>query len=416
MASGSEPSMWLPWLVRNNDVAHLWLAQKTYLISQAVYLLAGLVTLVHAFRKGGRWPYFWLCTILHGLYADNFWAIVVPEYDNFWHSQAPVMLLGGRLPLHIIFLYPAFIYHAAYAVSRLNLPRYAEPFAVGLVTVLIDIPYDIVAVKFVHWTWHDTDPNVFDRNYWVPWTSYYFHATFAASLTFFFHASRNWLVQKTKATQNKPLWKADGRLVECKSMLLAALLGMPGGVLMFVPIYHPLHDLYKIHTEVAFFLLFAIFGVIVFHGLLTDREKNKERLSTIDYILIMQLALHYIVYWVFVAFFNPEAEWSSGFHEPVGDCKEMTSLITPFGQTLQKRKFLCVDDYDEGYFSFHCVGDKKPHPGATWYTICGTPFENRMEYITVLTTILVVAGGVFYGLYFRTIQLVPTKKSKNKTS
>lgn len=62
-----------------------------------------------------------------------------------------------------LLLDPAFLYHAAYAVSRLNLPSYAEPFAVGLATVLVDIPYDIVAVKFVHWTWHDTDPNIFDR-------------------------------------------------------------------------------------------------------------------------------------------------------------------------------------------------------------------------------------------------------------
>lgn len=91
---------------------------------------------------------------------------------------------------------PAFIYQAAYAVSKLNLPKYAEPLAVGLVTVLIDIPYDIVAVKFVHWTWHDTDPNIFDRHYWVPWNSYYFHATFAASLFFFFGATRRWFAPK----------------------------------------------------------------------------------------------------------------------------------------------------------------------------------------------------------------------------
>lgn len=95
-----------------------------------------------------------------------------------------------------IFPDPAFIYHAVYAVSRLNLPKYAEPFAVGLVTVLVDIPYDIVAVKFVHWTWHDTDPNIYDRHYWVPWNSYYFHATFAASFYFFFIASRNWFAPK----------------------------------------------------------------------------------------------------------------------------------------------------------------------------------------------------------------------------
>ena len=49
----------------------------------------------------------------------------------------------------------------------------------------MDLPYDIVAVKFVHWTWHDTDPNIYDRHYWVPWNSYYFHLTFGVSFNFF---------------------------------------------------------------------------------------------------------------------------------------------------------------------------------------------------------------------------------------
>lgn len=57
-----------------------------------------------AFSKGGRWPYFWLGTILHGLFTDNFWHFALPEYDNFWHSQTPIIFLGARLPLHIILL------------------------------------------------------------------------------------------------------------------------------------------------------------------------------------------------------------------------------------------------------------------------------------------------------------------------
>lgn len=61
----------------------------------------------------------------------------------------------------------------------------------GLTVVLIDIPYDIMCVKFAHWTWHDTDPNIVDRHYWVPWNSYYFHATFAAGFMWWFNMTRN---------------------------------------------------------------------------------------------------------------------------------------------------------------------------------------------------------------------------------
>lgn len=78
-------------------------------------------------------------------------------------------------------------------------------------TVLIDMPYDIIGIKYLHWVWHDTDPNIgkfqvsfvgmiqihrqflADRHYWVPWNSYYFHACFSASFQFFYHQTRKWL-------------------------------------------------------------------------------------------------------------------------------------------------------------------------------------------------------------------------------
>ena len=44
----------------------------------------------------------------------------------------------------------------------------------ALLVVLMDIPYDIMGIKMLWWTWHDTDANIYDRNYYVPWTSYYF--------------------------------------------------------------------------------------------------------------------------------------------------------------------------------------------------------------------------------------------------
>ncbi|KAL0902550.1 hypothetical protein ABMA27_000392 [Loxostege sticticalis] len=407
MATEANTITWWQWFVRVNDVKQLWVAQPTFLVSQGVILLAGLITLLHAFRKGGRWPYFWVGSVLHGLVADNLWHLVLPEYDNVWHSQTPVMFLGSRLPLYRIFLYPAFLYNAAYAVSKLRLPRYAEALAVGLVTVLIDLPYDIVGVKFVHWTWHDTHPYIFDRHYWVPWSSYYAHATFAASFFYLFDATRKWMAPK--AAQ----WESAGKKTEWKSLLVAVLLGVPGGVLLFAPVYVPLHDVFKVHTEVAVFVLLSVFAVFVINGLLSEREKVKERLTTIDYVLILQLVVYFITYWVFVVFFNPEREWSLGLHETVGPCNEVSTLKTPFGPTLYKRKYFCPADFHEA-FDFSCVGGQKPLNGAAWYVVCGTPFENRPEYIAVVSSILLMAAGVFYGLYAQTTPTAPQKKLKTK--
>ena len=63
----------------------------------------------------------------------------------------------------------------------------------GLAVVLLDVPFDIMGVKLLWWTWHDTDPNIYDRHYWVPWTSYYFHASFACAFNILFHGTRRLL-------------------------------------------------------------------------------------------------------------------------------------------------------------------------------------------------------------------------------
>jgi hypothetical protein len=82
-----------------------------------------------------------------------------------------VMCFGWREPLHIILLYPGFIYTATVAVDRLNLKENIQPFAAALLVLLIDIPYDIMGIKLLWWTWHDTDSNIYDRHYWVSRTS-----------------------------------------------------------------------------------------------------------------------------------------------------------------------------------------------------------------------------------------------------
>jgi len=56
-----------------------------------------------ALRKGGRWPWLWLATVGHGLVVEAV-SYNLPDIDNFWHSQTPIIFLGGRFPLHIIFL------------------------------------------------------------------------------------------------------------------------------------------------------------------------------------------------------------------------------------------------------------------------------------------------------------------------
>lgn len=55
-------------------------------------------------------------------------------------------------------------------------------------------------------------------------------------------------------------------------MLAAGLFGMPGGILLFIVIYHPLHDIFGIHSENTFFMLFTIYMSLIITGIRTPRS------------------------------------------------------------------------------------------------------------------------------------------------
>ncbi|XP_018334874.1 uncharacterized protein LOC108743782 [Agrilus planipennis] len=316
------------WFVHVEDLSFHWKTQPTYVLSQTTFIVGGIFTFIHALKHGGRLPYLWFGIILHGLIVEAL-SYFLPDVDNFWHSQTPIILLGRRLPLHILLLYPVFLYNASIAVAKMRLPKWSEPFAVGLGVVLIDIPYDIVSVHFLHWTWHDTDPNIADRHYWVPWNSYYFHATFAASFIFWFHFTRK-LICKTKEK-----WQPDTFPREFACTILTGLLGVPGGVLMFLPIYHPLHDNYRVHSEVTFFILFAIFLLLIWLGMRNTNQKEFQKQVELDWstgLLLVHLLIHYSLFLAMTIFFKPEDEVAIGLKEPIGSCDEYVDVYTTFGQ------------------------------------------------------------------------------------
>ena len=101
-------------------------------------------------------------------------------------------------------------------------------------------------------------------------------------------------------------------------------------------------------------------------------------------------------YVVLVLIEKPEKIESEGLHEPTGDCNASTSMMTALGQIVLKRTYLCPQNYDEGYYDFHCQpSGRYPADGKTWYTICGTPFGNHAEYIVVVSAFCVLGMFVF---------------------
>ncbi|PVD37869.1 hypothetical protein C0Q70_00471 [Pomacea canaliculata] len=347
----------LNWWIRFRAPQDILKNHATFLYCEIVFYCLGFLTLLHALRNGGRYPWLWLATVLHGLTVECV-SYAFLDIDNFWHAQSMVMLLGQRLPLHILFVYPAFIYTASIAVSHMNLRWWAEPFAVGLGAVLLDIPFDIMGVKLLWWTWHDDDPNIFDRHYWVPWTSYYFHAAFSSSLVLVFHGVR------AICCRREFKFQSSGFICELLCALVTGLFSMPLGILQFAPVYHPLHDLFGIHSEVCVLMLICLYILIVWsadrYPFETARTFSSSRKSKEIFLAVL---LHYSFYIYLVLFSKPETSVSIGYHQRTGPCGVTVPVHTPFGMVLSKTRFLCVDAYYEDYFDFHCVkvmpGDEK---------------------------------------------------------
>ncbi|KAH9488362.1 hypothetical protein Btru_063328 [Bulinus truncatus] len=394
----------IEWWIKFRSYQDILKNHPTYLYCELMFYLLGFFTFCHAMHNGGRYRWLWLATVAHGLTVESV-SYFIPDIDNFWHAQSMVMLLGQRLPLHIVFLYPVFIYVAVVAVSHMNLRWWAEPCAVGLTVVLLDIPFDIVGIKNLWWTWHDDDPNIYDRHYNVPWTSYYFHASFAASFAFIFFGLRRLMCKSGQKFQSL------GFICESLIVLITGLCSMPQGVLQFIPVYHPLHDVYGIHSELCVLLFLSIYILIVWSA---DRNPfENARLSkpgTIKFNLMTLTVLLHFGFNIFLVFTaKPENIKSIGFHQPIGACDVPITVKTPLGHFLKKNKFLCAERYFEDYFDFHCV--KTPPPsGSEWYTICGTPYKNHAEYILIICAFCAIGLFWFWQLLYRSGQQPKTGK------
>lgn len=106
------------------------------------------------------------------------------------------------------------------------------------------------------------------------------------------------------------MWKAGSIHSELSASLAAGVFGMPGGVLLFLSFYHPLHDLLKIPTEVITISMLFIFGALIWRS---DTKLNIEtKLNWSSILLLGHLAFHFVSNIFIAAMFNPEDVASNG--------------------------------------------------------------------------------------------------------
>ncbi|XP_058123376.1 uncharacterized protein LOC131294489 [Anopheles ziemanni] len=375
------------WMVNFHDPVELFRRQPSYLASQVYCTVGALVCLAHALHRGGRWPFLWLASTFAGVLIESA-VYLSPFGETIWFAPTVIDLFGQRIPSFIFFVYPFFYYQAFWAVSKLQLKcRWSEHIAVGLLVVLFDLPFDMVSVKFLHWTLHDTEQMFAERIYSAPWTLllFFFGSTFTFSYAFR-HLRKLFDGRPAQATVSDPFATRSTILVELAASIGTAIFSVSLGSTLFLAVNYPLHTLLGISNKIVVVGVFLCVATIFWKF---DRKSNRRlpfKQSFVDHVLTGCAVGHFWLYLVVAVFLNPQEASSTGRHQPIGDC-------------LNPRTFLCLDSFRKEDFDFHCL-PKLPKEGSYWYTICGTPFEHRAEFVFVLIVITFLATMIHRTVHY----------------
>ncbi|KHN86195.1 hypothetical protein Tcan_10075 [Toxocara canis] len=280
--------------------------------------------------------------------------------------------------------------------SRMRLPLWAEGPAVGLLVVLISFPLQLMGVKLLWWQWHDSDPSMADRIYSIPWNMLFFDASVGCSFAWTLHLFRRFLLP------HKYDWMLFVREFMC--VVMAAVVGLSISAAHLAVILHPLHDILEIHSGVVTLILLATYAVVVIvadrHNVNGEARPRGEQRLWFDE-LACGVCIHYLFYMTLTMVVRPENVVAEGLHQPIGMCNVTEMIDTPWGMELERQKYICAYGHEGKYFDFHCLpGGKAPthiwDEPLEWYIMCGTPFENRLEYIVVIWWWSILAMVLLY--------------------
>lgn len=122
------------------------------------------------------------------------------------------------------------------------------------------------------------------------------------------------------------LWCRKSEII---ALIAATFGGMPGGCLLFIPFYHPMHDFFHVPSEVTTISILLFFVAIVWKY---DRKSNRysapKKSDCLSKLLMAHLVGHYLVFLGTVIFINPEDMISIGLHEKIGNCNETVPVHT----------------------------------------------------------------------------------------
>jgi hypothetical protein len=356
--------------------SEVWLDQPTFVVGEWMFVAGALVAAAHAWRNGRLHMLVWLSALIAGSANDAFF-MWIPIVDNFWQAQASVMM-SPRMPLYISCVYINFMYFGTVAAWKLHLPPRAEAALAGLCAELIYAPYDIVGIKFLWWTWHDTDSSIAERLLGVPIGSTMWVITFSATFSYLLRATT-----AHARFEGEPLTARDClRTFSIVSLCSTPIMMVQMTVLQFASGTDIILERGLPPSPVpgprGFALLLASYGYLLYREWGSRRLPKQRRaveagekagctpsgqqLTTSDLVANLHLLLHFGTLLALMVLGEPEAHVAMSMHQRYGPCGMRHLDITGNNVT----EFVCAADYDEGY-SFDCsaaLADGRPRSAA----------------------------------------------------
>ena len=395
----------------------------TFVIGEFVFIFAAILLFVHAFRHGRVYIMLWISSLVTGTANDAIF-MALPLVDNFWQSQACIMLTP-RMPLYIPCVYVVFMYTSTVGAWRFKLPILGQAALSGLMGEMIYAPYDITGIsnilgakiqifklkilgnRFVWWTWHDSDAPIRDRFLGAPVGSSAWVITFSCSFQLIWRLLlTNEQVNKgTNLSLSSMIWK----------IIISALTSTPLMMLQMAFFQLMSGDAQGLPTLRTLISCITVYSFHIYF-LAADEKDEKNLLFNkrkVDRSVRIFFTLYFIYMLANMIFGVPEHHMSTGVHQVVGECDVFDTDMTGH----KRQVYLCQEDFNED-FNFQCPAFKDFKPklvfhGTEWYTVCANGFANHTDKVNhIIAIFLLSILGIFtYRVAFTTLK-GPKKKSQ----
>ena len=350
-----------------------WSNLPSFMLGELLFIPSAIVALFHARRRGADHLLIWCAALIAGT-ANDFIFMALPLVDNFWQAQGTIMLTP-RMPLYIPCVYLSFMYWPTVSARHLHLPRWSGAALAGLAAALFYAPYDIIGAKFLWWTWHDTDKPIAFRILGAPSSSTLWVLTFTGTFA--------WLIDHT----------LRGRQALDRNAFARGFLKVAGLTTLLMMVQMTLLQQLDGGTPgpIALSVAFALYAALALPPLF---RKPAAHDHASDDLARRLLALYLPALLAIGLLSVPEHHRSTGLHQPIGPCHQLSSDITG----LTRFEYLCPTDFDE---PFALTDEAASQSAATWYTIVGTPHEHPIGWRLGLTAITAAAALLFAAIWRR---------------